>query len=97
MNSSSKPLLLFRTILLILYKPFHLFVALSDLSLYSLGPLLPECLDVRTIPPSQIESLTVHLSGECQIHQLFTFLELKDSSEWSQRNDFRYNCTDLCE
>ena len=30
-----------------------------------LGPLLPENLDVRCIPVSQVRNLTIDLSGEC--------------------------------
>lgn len=52
---SSIKLLLFRSILLIYI----------NLSLIFLGPLLPECLDVRNIPTSQIRDLTIELSGEC--------------------------------
>lgn len=32
------------------------------------GPLLPENLDVRRIPVSQVRDLTIDLSGECFFH-----------------------------
>ena len=37
------------------------------MALFPTGPLLPECLDVRNVPSSQMQHLTVHLSGECHI------------------------------
>ena len=45
----------------------RLFVTLFDLALFPVGPFLPECLDVMNIPTSQIQNLTVHLSGECHL------------------------------
>ena len=65
-NSSIQLLLPFKSILLISLSPALIFYPFLP-ALFPVGPLLTECLDVMNIPTSQIQNLTVHLSGECHL------------------------------